>query len=113
MLTKDDLLLYLCKATAQVPVGGYESNIYSIPSLARRMGETQYSVRKCMKALEADGLVHKTYEGGIDEDGYPHCYHGWSLIQRAMETEMYKHCEKEALDNEYRKFLYELDKEGE
>lgn len=110
MLTKDDLLLYLCKATAQVPAGGYDPNIYSIPSLAERMGETKYAIRKCMKALEADGLVSKTYEGGIDEDGYPHCYHGWSITRKTRESDLYKKCEKEAY-REYAEFCRKFDEE--
>lgn len=110
MLTKDDLLLEMCKLTAAVPAGGYDPNIYSIPYLARIMSETKYAVRKYIKELEADGLVHKAYEGGMDEDGNVGCYHGWSITQKAINTDLYKRCYKEALED-YERFTREFDEE--
>lgn len=96
-MTKNDLLLYMCKQTAVIPFR-YDPNIYSIPDLSRCLNETKYRIRKLMKELEADGAVAKTYDGGIDEDGYPHCYHGWCITKKTMNTDMYKQCEKEALE---------------
>ena len=95
MLAKDDLLLWLCKETARVPAGGYEPKIYSVPEIARRFCKSKYSVRKAIKELEADGLVRRTHEGGID-DGYPHCVHGWRITKKVCDSELYKECEKEA-----------------
>lgn len=109
-MTKDDLLLWLCKQTAQVPAGGYDPNIYSVPHIARRIGKTKYTIRKLLKELEADGLVHKTHEGGVDEDGYPHCYHGWSITKKACDSELYKKCEKEAYQ-EYKDWSRAFDEE--
>lgn len=111
-MIKDDLLLDLCKRTAAIPVGGYDPCIYSVPHLSRYTGETKYRIRKLLKELEADGFVRKTYEGGIDEDGYPHCYHGWGITQKAQETEMYKKCYKDALED-YARFTREFDEEWE
>lgn len=111
-MTKEDLLLYLCRRTAAVPAGGYDPCIYSIPHLSSYLKETKYHIRKLMKELEADGLVRKTYEGGIDEDGYPHCYHGWSITRKAKETDMYKKCYKEAL-KDYARFTREFDAKWE
>lgn len=110
MMTKDDLLLEMCKRTATVPAGGYDPNIYSIPSLSRSMGETKYAIRKCMKELEADGLVRRAHDGGIDEDGYPHCYHGWSITEKTVNTDLYKRCYKEALED-YERFTREFDEQ--
>lgn len=98
IMTKDDLLLELCRLTAMVPVGGYDPNIYSIPRLSRRLGKTKYRIHKLLKELEKDGAVMKAYEGGIDEDGYPHCYHGWCITEQTLDTDMYKECYKEALE---------------
>lgn len=109
-MTKNDLLLYLCKRTAMILVGSYGPCIYSVPHLSRHTGETKYHIRKMLKELEADALVTKTYEGGIDDDGYPHCYHGWSITRKAEETEMYKRCYKEALED-YARSTREFDEE--
>ena len=108
MIDKNELLLDLCKKTAAVPAGGYAPCIYSIPLLSKLTGETKYRIRKLIKELESDGLVTKTYEGGIDEDGYPHCYHGWSITSKTIGTEMYKKCEKEAIED-YERFVREFD----
>lgn len=109
-MEKADLLRTLCKKTASIPAGGYAPNIYSVPTLARATEETKYRIRKLLKELEAEGFVKKTYEGGIDEDGYPHCYHGWSITAKTQKTEMYRECYEEALE-EYERFCTEFDKE--
>ena len=106
-MDKNELLLYMCKQTAVIPVA-YTLTIYSIPSLSKKLGETQYRIRKLMKQLEADGAVVKTYDGGIDDDGYPRCYHGWSITKQTMESDMYKQCCKEAL-KEYEHFIRDFD----
>ncbi len=98
-MTADDLFQKMCELTAVVPLC-YDPNIYSIKHLAEMMNQSRYMVRKCMKELEEAGLVCRTYEGGQDEDGYVHCYHGWSLTKKATETALYKRLEKE----EIRKF---------
>ena len=108
MMNKNDLLLHLCKKTAQV-ILGYDPKIYSIPILASDTGETKYRIRKLIKELETDGLVKRNHEGCIDDDGNPHCYHGWSITQKAAETEMYKKCDKEAIE-EIARFLRDVEK---
>lgn len=71
--------------------------IYSAKTLANYFfGESEYQTRKLLKELEAMGYVMKDYEGGIDEEGYPHCYHGWNLTVKALETEIGKEEEKNA-----------------
>ena len=30
------------------------------------------------------------YDGGINEDGYPYCYKGYCVTDKALETEIYK-----------------------
>lgn len=108
-MTKDDLLLDLCQKTASIPFG-YDPNIYSIRELSEAHGETRYRIRKLIKELEADGLVRRTYDGGIDEEGYPHCYHGWHITKKATDSELYKKCEKEALE-EYERFAQKCEEE--
>lgn len=95
-MTKTDLLFALCRMVTAIPFG-YDPKIYSIPGLSRYLNETKYRVRKCMKELEADGLVKKSYEGGVDGEGIPYCYHGWRITERAERTDMYERCRKEAI----------------
>lgn len=110
-MTKDDLLLYLCKLTAQVPFS-YDPNIYSIPHISRELNVSGYKIRKLMKELAADGLVKRAYDGGCDEDGYPHCYHGWRITRKVVDSELYKKCAEEA-KAEFEKILQEIDKKWE
>ena len=108
-MTKDELLLDMCKRTATVTMG-YDPKIYSIPHLARCLNESKYRIRKLMKELEADGAVRRSYDGGIDDDGYPHCYHGWSITKKTYDSELYKKCDKEAIA-EFEKFTQDFDEE--
>lgn len=95
-MNKDELFLTLCRETARVPLGGYEPKLYSIPRLARDSGVSKYRIRQLIKKLEADGMVRKTFEGGIDDEGFPWCIHGWGLTKKACDTDLYKQCDKEA-----------------
>lgn len=108
-MTKDDLLLDMCKRAATVPMG-YDPNIYSIRELAESLNTSRYRIRKLMKELEADGAVRRSYDGGIDDDGYPHCYHGWSITKKTRESELYKKCDKEAIA-EFEQFQRDFDEE--
>lgn len=49
-MTKDELLLDMCKRTATVPMG-YDPKIYSIPHLARCLNERAGSGRSCAQEL--------------------------------------------------------------
>ena len=95
-MTKTDLLLFLCRMTAAIPFG-YDTKLYSVSDLSGSLNETKYCVRKRMKELEADGLVKKSYEGGVDGEGFPYCCHGWRITERTKCTDMYERYCKEAL----------------
>ena len=41
---------------------------------------------KTLHYLADKGIVAKTYYGDIDDDGYPHCYHGWILTAKGREV---------------------------
>lgn len=111
MITKDDLLLAMCELTATIPVG-YEYNIYSISVLAKRLNISKHVARKYIKQLEAEGLVCKAYEGGCDEDGYPYCYHGWSITKIAADSDIFKKCYK-AAEKKCVRFLQEYEPSGQ
>ena len=82
--------------TAAIPFG-YDPKLYSVSGLSRRLNETKYREKKYMKELEVDGLVKKSYEGGVDGDGRPYCCHGWCITERVECSDMYEQCCKEAL----------------
>lgn len=110
-VNKDELFLYLCEQTADVPFA-YDPKIYSIPLLAWHLNTTKYNIRKLIKQLEAENLVCKNYIGGMNEDGEIGCYHGWSLTDAARETEIYKQCDAAAI-KEANRILNELEDEVE
>lgn len=69
----------------------YHEPIFSIKYLSKNFFyDTEYKTRKLIKKLESMGYVTKNYEGKTDEEGYPHCYHGWSLTVKALDTEIGK-----------------------
>lgn len=107
MVSPNDVFLALCEMTAAISP---YPNIFSIPCIARKMETTQYAVRKQIKVLEADGLIAKACEGGVDEDGCVHCVHGWSLTSKGRESECFKKCEKAAIE-EMDRFLKESHEE--
>lgn len=53
---------------------------------------------KAMHELVADGLAIKSYEGGIDDDGNPHCIHGYYLTEKAKGTEVWKKAYEKEMD---------------
>lgn len=95
MMTKDELFEWLCEATAVISDGAH---IYSITHIAKCTGNTEYRIRKLMHELRDDGLVERDYWGGLsDWDWMVHCYHGWSLTEKALDTELYKEYDKKAI----------------
>lgn len=108
-INANDLLIMMCKLNADIPFG-YDPKIYSIKRLADRMNCSEYMVRKRIKELEAEGLVCKDYDGGQDEDGNVYCYHGWSITEKAVKTELYKRIERQAY-REFADFMKRCDDE--
>lgn len=40
-------------------------------------------ILETLKELAADDLVRKDYYGDMDDEGYVHCKHGWTLTKAA------------------------------
>lgn len=86
-MTENDVFRVLCKqSVCSLPY----SDVTSVPTLSKILNATKYKIRKCIKNLERQGLVALDHVGGIDDDGYPHCYKGYCITDKALETEIYK-----------------------
>lgn len=46
--------------------------------------------RETARYLEKKGYIKKTHYGGMDEEGYPYCIHGYGLTDKARQMEMWK-----------------------
>lgn len=86
-ITENDVFRKLCETAVRVCIC---SPILSVPALSRILNTSTYAVRKHIKSLVSKGLVALGYDGGINEDGYPHCYKGYYITGKAFETEIYK-----------------------
>lgn len=86
-ITENDVFRKLCETAVGVCIC---SPILSIPALSRILNTSTYAVRKHIKSLVSKELVALDYDGGIDEDGYPYCYKGYCITDKALETEIYK-----------------------
>lgn len=100
-VTKDNVFRYLCAESAAITP---YTKLRSVPEMASTFGATQYNVRQCIKALVKDGLVTKAYDGGMDDDGTVFCYHGYTLTKKGTETDIYKECDRRAVE-EIQRFL--------
>ena len=58
--------------------------------IADRVHAPKRVVRETLQELVNDGLVVKTYYGECDDEGFPHCWHGWGLTDKARELDEYK-----------------------
>lgn len=52
-------------------------------------------VRKTLNRLAEEGYVYKGHYGSIDDDGYPHCLHGWYVTKKTEEMPLYREYEKQ------------------
>lgn len=81
--------------------------VASIRHVANCFCATEYNIQKCVKELVADGLLERDYEGGMDDEGMVHCYHGFSLTEKGLQTETYKRVRKQEDDDIVRIFFSE------
>ena len=90
---KEDFFKVLCKECA------YAGDLITCAQIAKNYDISLYKTRKYMKEFLTEGMVYKTYFGdyhraygyGEDEDkDYVWCVHGWSLTDKAKDTETFK-----------------------
>lgn len=91
-ITENDVFRKLCEIAVRVCICSpiLSVPVLSVPALSRILNTSTYAVRKHIKSLVSKELVALNYDGGIDEDGYPYCYKGYCITDKALETEIYK-----------------------
>lgn len=57
--------------------------------------------RKTSKKLAEEGLLVRGHEGGISDEGYPYCHHGYYLTQKARDTYSEYYSEMKKQEYEY------------
>lgn len=85
--TENDVFREVCEFSVSIYP---HCQFVSVPKLARILKASKYQIRKHIKTLLDKGLIQLCYDGGQDEDGYPHCYKGYGVTKKAEETEIYK-----------------------
>ena len=73
-----------------VSVGPYSDYPVSSKRLARELRIPLKTVRETLKFLSEQGLVTKAHEGYCDEEGNPHCHHGFCITKEATKHPYYK-----------------------
>lgn len=94
---KEQVFAVLCMA-AQSPGGLYDPGIRSVHDMANQLMASEYQTRKCVRGLVNEGLAVVEHSGGIDDDGYPHCYHGFAITKAATQTQTYRDADKAMLE---------------
>lgn len=80
---KKDVLEYMIKADVFCGYGCW--NPVSSGEISLQLSIPKQLVRKTLNKLSEEGLVFKGHYGGIDDEGYPYCRHGWYLAEKARE----------------------------
>ena len=96
-VNKEQVLAVLCMA-AQLPGGWNDPGIRSVHAMANQLGASEYQTRKCVRELVNDGLAQVKHSGGIEEDGYPYCYHGFGITEAAAQTQIYRDAYKAMME---------------
>lgn len=91
-VTKEEVFEFYCEQFCNLQ--GH--TVASVRHAANCLCATEYNIRKCVKQLVNDGLLERDYEGGMDDEGMVHCYHGFSLSEKGLQTKTYKRVRKQS-----------------
>lgn len=102
-------LKWICEEDAKIPVClSYDGGVYPCTWIAKDLGISVWKVRRIMKRLEAEGYVVKDHVGGWDEwTGNLYCIHGYSITQKAADTDWWKN-KRKLEEEEIRKWADQL-----
>ena len=101
---KKDVLEYMMEADVFCGYGCW--NPVSSGAISLNLSIPKPLVRKTLNKLAEESLVEKGYCGGIDDEGFPHCVHGWYLTQTARDK--YKERYEELKKAEYARINKEV-----
>lgn len=83
------ILEHYCGAAVAIMNGG--DGVLASTLIAKSFNITLYKARKAIKALVAAGYLQRDHVGGLsDWDWQVHCYHGYSITEKATKTLEYR-----------------------
>lgn len=77
MIHTIDIFRLICELSVVVVP---HPEVHSIRYIANRCNISKYQATVHIHRHKKYGLIQRSYVGGATEDGLPHCYHGWTLI---------------------------------
>ena len=86
-----ELFDYLCEKFSTM---GNEVGVVSIPKIAKDTNTNASDITKQMHILRELGLVVSVYRGGTDWLGYPVTQNGWTLTDKAVQSETFQAIEE-------------------
>ena len=83
----NDTLYHLCRICCDIMDGWHP-----VPAriIAELTGVSVSTARRRLRKLKKDGLTKTICENMADDDEMPLPYHGWTITEKARETEEYK-----------------------
>lgn len=82
-----ELFDYLCETFSAI---GNEVGVISIPKIAKDTCTDASDITKQMHVLRELGLVVSVYRGDTDWLGYPVTQNGWTLTDKAIQSETFQ-----------------------
>ena len=70
----------------------------SVRSVAKSLMIPLVLARKTARKLEEEGLIEKGHFGGITDEGFPYCRHGYFLTDKARKSEKWEALKQEEYD---------------
>lgn len=70
----------------------------SAAQIAHNLMVPEKLARDTAKALAAEELIVRGYFGGLDDEGFPYCAHGYYLTQKARQSEEWEALYKEEME---------------
>ena len=89
---REDLLTAFMKADVYCGYGCWFPA--SVKGIARSLNMPLALARETARELAEEGLLKKGHCGGIDDEGYPYCVHGYYLTQKARECDKWEKLKK-------------------
>lgn len=83
----DEILYALCRHNISIMDGWHP-----LPAtiIADVLDVSVHKVRRHLRQLKKQGFVNDCHEGGQTEDGQVYCYWGWTITDKALNTNEYK-----------------------
>lgn len=91
----DEILYKLCRHNVDI-MDGWRP--FPATAIADSLNISVHKVRYHLRKLKEQGLVKSFYEGGQTEEGEVFCYWGWTITDKAFNTNEYKKACEEVIE---------------